>query len=169
MIRAIVTDVDAAAAERAVRDASPGWAVHIERHLYYPFHWFHLRYSTRTLLGRSRLRVSCLVDARSRVCATSDAFELQTIDPSRADVLEARVDENEALAIAERYGGYVMRSRRRAFIAPEVEPLERALVHKPYWVARCADDDDASARVLIDGLTARFHPLPQSLDVAESA
>ena len=162
MIRAIAGDVSGGAAERVVQSSSPGWTARAERRLYYPYFWFHFRYTARTFLGRSGLRASCLVDARTRLGATTDAFELQTVEPDARDIVAAGIDETEARRIAERYTSYVMRRRRRALIAPEVEVLDRALVHKPFWVVRCTRDDASAFRGLVDGLTGRFHVLPSS-------
>ena len=159
VIRAIAGDVSGGAAERVVQSSSPGWTPRAERRLYYPYFWFHFRYTATTFLGRSRLRAWCLVDTRTRLGATADAFELQTVEPDARDIVAPGIDEAEARRIAERYTGYVLRNRRRALVAPTIELLSCRMVHKPFWIVKCSRAHQPSFRVLVDGITGRFHLL----------
>jgi hypothetical protein len=110
-------------------------------------------------LGESGLRVSCLVDARTKVGATADAFELEHVSVPTGDVVEPRLDEAEANRLAERYVAYVVRNKRKALVAPKLEVLEHALVFKPFWIVNCTNGSNPEFRLMVDGITGGFHAL----------
>ncbi len=159
MIAAIAGDLGKEGVERLVRSTAPERTVRAERVLYYPYFWLQLRFAAHTVLGRSAVRLSCFVDSRTRVGATTDPFELERIDPDERDIITPRVDESEAHRIAERYTVYVIRNRRRAFVAPTLEVLSCQMVHKPFWIVTCSRAQQPSLRVLVDGITGGFHLL----------
>lgn len=167
MIRAIRTGIGPVRASALLESAAP-ISADVERKLFYPFHWFLLRSSTRTLLGESALRVSCLVDGRTGLCATADPFVLEDVRPSRDDILDAKLGELEACRIAERYVAFVARRRQKALVSPGLELLQTRLVHKPFWVLGCREGSGPSFRMLVDGVTGGFHPLPASAFVVDN-
>ncbi len=146
-------------AEDLIASASDGWTPSAEANLFYPYFWFLFRCSTKTLFGESGLRVSCLVDARTKTGATADAFELEQIDVPPGDVIEPQLDEAEAARLAERYVAYVMKNKRKALTTPKFEVLEQALVFKPFWIVNCSNGTKPSFRVMVDGITGGFHVL----------
>ena len=152
MIAAITADLGREGVECLIRSMEPDWAIRAERRLYYPYFWLQLRYAANTSLGRSVLGLSCFVDLRTRVGATTDPFELEHIDPDERDIITPRVDEAEARRIAERYTGYVLRNRRRALVAPTIDVV-------PFWIVTCSRAHQPSFRVLVDGVTGGFYPL----------
>ena len=156
---AIAGCLTSAQAEGVDASASGEWTSRARSKIYYPYFWFHLRYATRTLLGYGSVRLSCLVDTRTGCASTTDPFELERVDANAATVMEPRLAEDDALRSAHRYGAYVMRHRRKALVAPEVTMLERGLVHKPFWVVDGSKPRQSTFRVLVDGLTGRFHVL----------
>lgn len=155
MIAAIVGGLGRGEAENVVRTAVRDASVTAERKLFYPYYAVELRYAAPTLFGRSTFRIACLVDARAGLGATTDPFELETLEPSPRDIVAPCVDEPEAEHIAKRYTGYVLRNRRRALVAPTVDVVACALVYKPFWIVT----HEASGPVLVDGLTGGFYPL----------
>ena len=159
MIATIAGDLGKEGVERLVRSTAPEGTVRAARKLYYPYFWLQLRAVATTYLGRSAVRLSCFVDSRTRLGATTDPFELEHIDPNERDIITPRVDESEAHRIAERYTGYVLRNRRRALVAPTIELLSCRMVHKPFWIVKCSRAHQPSFRVLVDGLTGGFHLL----------
>ena len=146
-------------AESLIGSASGDWTPRAQAGLLYPYFWFLFRCSTRTLFGESGLKVSCLVDARTRVCATADAFELEHVVVPGGDVIEPRLDEAEANRLAQRYVAYVVRNKRKALVAPKLEVLEHALVFKPFWIVNCTNGSEPAFRVVVDGITGGFHVL----------
>lgn len=159
MIAAIRARLCGEEAEQIVSSAAPGWTARFERKLYYPYYWFHFRHSARTLLGTSAVRVSCLVDARTRVGATTDAFDREYVHTDASATVDATLDEREALRIAERYTAYVIRNQRKALVVPRIEVLEQEAVHKPFWIVGCRRDGELRFRVLVDGVTGSFQAL----------
>lgn len=148
--------------ERRVEEASPGWRAETEREIYYPYHWFVLRYAASTLFGKSASLVSCVVDARTRIAATTDLFELAWMEPDPlavSTIAEPRVAATDAATIARRYATYVMRNRRKALVAPRVDCLERGLVYKPMSIVRGSRAGEPSFRVLVDRMNGAFHVL----------
>ena len=165
MIAVIVGDLGKEGVERLVQSTVPEQTVRAERRLYYPYFWLQLRYGAHTFLGKSAVRLSCFVDSRTRIGATTDPFELERIDPNERDIITARVDESEAHRIAERYTGYVLRNRRRAFVAPTIEVLSCQMVHKPFWIVTSRSRaQPPSLRVLVDGITGGLHALSSEDD-----
>ena len=138
-------------AEGVVRSALGEWTSRGRRKLYYPYFWLQLGYAAHTLLGTSRLRMSCLVDARTALASTADPFEVERVDADAGEVMEPRLVEDEALRIARRYAAYVVRNRRRA--------LGRNLVFKPFWIIDGTKPQESSLRVIVDGVTGGFHAL----------
>ncbi len=156
---AIAGGLTSAQAEGVVASSSSEWTSRARRKIYYPYFWFHLRYATRTLLGTSSVRLSCLVDTRTGLTSTADPFELERVDANAGAVMEPRLAEDEALRIAHRYGAYVVQNQRKALIVPEVTVLERCLVYKPFWIVDGTQRCQSSFRVLVDGVTGGFHVL----------
>lgn len=159
MIAAITSELDQEGVERLLRPTAPEQTVRVERNLYYPYFWLQLRYAVHTVLGKSAVRLSCLVDSRTRTGATTDPFDLERIEANERDIIAPRVDEGEAHGIAERYIGYVLRNRRRALVASTLEVLSCELVYKPFWIVTCPHARKPSLRVLVDGITGGLHPL----------
>ena len=146
-------------AESLIASVSGGWTPCAEANLFYPYFWFLFRCSTRTLFGESGVRVSCLIDARTKAGATADAFELEHIGVPAGDVIESRLDEAEANRLAERYVAYVVRNKRKALATSKLEVLEHALVFKPFWIVNCSNGTKPEFRVMVDGITGGFHVL----------
>ena len=146
-------------AERLIASVAGGWAPRAEACLFYPYFWFLFRFSAKTLFGETGLKVSCLIDARTKVGATADAFELEHVGVPAGDVIDPRLDEAEANRLAERYAAYVVRYKHKALIAPKLEVLEQALVFKPFWIVNCCKGTEPNFRVMVDGITGRFHTL----------
>jgi hypothetical protein len=146
-------------AEGLIASVSAGWTPCAEANLFYPYFWFLFRCSTRTLFGESGLRVSCLIDARTKAGATADAFEIEHIGVPAGDVIEPHLDEAEAKRLAERYVAYVVRNKRKALATPQLEVLEHALVFKPFWIVNCSNGTKPEFRVMVDGITGGFHVL----------
>lgn len=146
-------------AEAVLARAASEWTPRAERRLYYPYYWYLFRYHVRTFLGTSAMPVSCLVDARTGLGATSEPFTRERLDVRDDDVLPPRLGEVEARRIAERYCGYVVGRRRKALVATEVEVIKHAVVHKPFWVVTCARERETAFQMLVDGITGGFHPL----------
>jgi len=160
-------DIDGERAERLIARVSEDWTPRTEARLFYPYFWFLFRCSARTLFGETGFKVSCLIDARSRVGATADAFELDRVVAPVGDVIEPRLDEVEANRLAERYVAYVVRNKRKALVAPNLEVLEHALVFKPFWIVNCTNGSKPEFRVMVDGITGGFHALsPPSTQVS---
>ncbi len=146
-------------AESRIASLSRGWAPRTEASLFYPYFWFLFRVSTKTVFGESGLKVSCLIDARTRVGATADAFELEQVGVPAGDVIKPHLDEAEANRLAERYVAYVLRNKRKALAAPKIEMLEHSLVFKPFWIVKCSNSSKPAFRVMVDGVTGAFHVL----------
>jgi len=146
-------------AEGLIASVSAGWTPCAEANLFYPYFWFLFRCSTRTLFGESGLRVSCLIDARTHVGATTGAFELEHIGVPTDDIIEPRLDESEANRLAQRYVAYVVRNKRKALVAPKFEILEHSLVFKPFWIVKCTSGSKPPFRVMVDGISGGYHVL----------
>lgn len=167
-IRVMAGALEPAEVERRLEasvDESSDWTAATERELYYPYYWFSLRFGASTLFGRTAMRVSCVVDARTRVAATTDPFRLARAKSNGSWTLEPRVIRADALEIARRYGGYVMRNRRRALVVPRVDVIEGALVFKPMSIVRLSRLGAPSFRVLVDRMSGGFHLLSEQKSV----
>ncbi len=156
---AIAGCLTSAQAEGVIASTSGEWTSRARRRIYYPYFWFHLRYATRTLLGKSSVRLSCLVDTRTGLASTADPFDVERLDPNAGALMEPRLAEDDALRIAHRHGAYVVRNGRKALSVPEVTVLERCQVYKPFWIVDGTKRRASTFRVLVDGLTGRFHVL----------
>ncbi len=156
---AIAGCLTSAQAEGVVASTSGEWTSCARRKVYYPYFWLHLRYATRTLLGTSGVRLSCLVDTWTGLPSTVDPFDLERVEANPEAVMEPRLTQDEALRIAHRYAAYVVQSRRKALVVPEVTVLERHLIHKPFWIVGGTKPHQSSFRVLVDGVTGGLHAL----------
>jgi hypothetical protein len=146
-------------AERLVAAGSEEWMPRVHTKLHYPYHWFLMRFSAKTLFGESALRISCLIDGRTRAGATTDAFDVEHATVPDDEVIDARVDDLEACRLAERFTAYVVRNRRKALVTPKVDVLKRAVVHKPFWIVHCTNGSKPDFRVMVDGITGGLHVL----------
>ena len=130
------------------------------RKLYYPYDWILFRYRAKTWLGHTALKVSCLVDSRTRVCSTADPFPTEDVAPGDDLVLDPRIGRERALALARRYAAHAVRQNHKAFVLPRVEVLERRGIYKPFWVVDCAPDEAGPQSLLFDGVTGEYCALP---------
>ncbi len=156
---AIAACLTATQAEQVVAPRATTWTIRAQRKLYYPYFWFGLRTDARTVLGTSSAWWSSLVDARTGLGYTADRFDLEQIDADEPVLLDTRLTEEEALAVAQRYVGYVGRHRRRALVSSVLKPLGCRLIYKPFWIVEGTRADRPSFRILVDGVTGRFHPI----------
>jgi hypothetical protein len=100
------------------------------------------------------VRISCLVDGRTGLGATSDAFDTVITQVSERDVLPCVTDEGRAFELGRRLAQQAPGARRRALTSPRRELLERGLLYKPFWVVRAG-----RTTILVDGITGGLHPI----------
>ena len=133
------------------------------RLIYYPYDWYVFSYRVKTWLGTTSTLISCLVDARTRVCATADPFRWERQSSGDAWMLDRCVDRDASLASARRYAHHAVRQKHRALVLPRVEVVESHPVYKPFWVTDCNPGSFATPTMLIDGVTGDYCALrPQS-------
>ena len=158
-------------AERLIARVSGGWTPRAEARFFYPYFWFLFRCSAITVIGESGLKISCLIDGRTRLGATADAFELEHVAVPAAEVIAPRLEEGDARPLAERYVAYVLRNRRKALVAHKLEVVDRALVFKPFWILSCTNGSKPAFRVMVDGITGghcALSPPPRRNTVIEA-
>ncbi len=137
------------------------------RRIYYPYDWVVFRYRASTWMGATGTSVSCLVDARTRVCATADPFRTESLAAGDAWVLDRRVDCDTTLGLARRYADHAIRQRRKALVLPRVEVVRGQSVYKPFWVCDGRLDNTANRTMLFDGVTGDYCALPSGVDAPE--
>lgn len=153
-VRVIRGEVCASTAEAAARRLLRMEDATVERELFYPYYWFLWRASFRSLFGRGGGKISSLVDARQGVAATSDPFEIDAAQVSSGDVLGSKVLAQDAERRARRAAARAVSRRERALLPAAWSLVDRALVHKRFWVVRAG-----SRRLLVDAVTGCVHPL----------
>ncbi len=154
-VTSILGGVDAAEAGKISAAASKGLAGGTARPLFYPYHWFSFRETTETPFGASSIRISCLVDGRTGLGATSDPFDVELRRVAVRDVLSCTIEEADALEQAKRFVRHAPKARRRAFVGARRELVESGLVYKPFWVVSTGSER-APLSVVVDGVTARW-------------
>ncbi len=137
------------------RSAAPFSMQRCQR-IYYPYDWYLFRYRASTWLGATTSLISCLVDARTGVCATADPFRLEDRTAGDAWMLNRREDRDATLALARRYADHVVRQKHKALVLPRVDIVESRQVYKPFWVAVCDPGSDTAQTMLIDGVTGEY-------------
>ena len=144
------------------RAASAGFPFPMQgcRRIYYPYDWYVFSYRARTWLGATTTVLSCLVDARTRVCATADPFCLDDRTTGDAWMLDRREDRDATLALARRYADHAVRQKHKALVLPRVDIVERRPVYNPFSVAKCDPGSGAAQTMLIDGVTGDYCALP---------
>ena len=140
-----------------VRTAGSGFPFPVQgcRRVYYPYDWYLFRYRARTWLGATTTPISCLVDARTRVCSTADPFRLEHREAGGAWLLDRREDRAATLGLARRYADHAVRRKHKALVLPGVDIVESRPVYKPFWVAD-RDAGGGSQTMLIDGVTGEY-------------
>lgn len=155
-LRAIRGEVDASEAARLSIDSGSGTERGVARPLFYPYYWFLFRETVETFFGSSSIRISCLVDGRTGLGATSDPFDVELRRVGGGDVLACAIEEGEALEVGRRLVRLAPRARRRALVIARRELLDRCLVYKPYWVVSSRREEAPWS--LVDGVTgARWY------------
>lgn len=124
------------------------------REVHYPYYWYRLRATAGTLLGESTIDLSCLVDGRTGLLATSDLLTVCRRIVPQDDVLGSIVGEPEAEEAVRRYLPHVLLTGRRWLHHRNVDLRNGLLVHKPFWVM-----GGAAETILVDGVTGLVHPL----------
>jgi hypothetical protein len=150
-VKTILGGVNAAEAGKISAAASEGLSKGIARPLFYPYYWFSFRETTQTILGASSIRISCLVDGRTGVGATSDPFDVELRRVAARDVLSSAIKEPDALKQASRLVRHAPKARRRALVGARRELVERCLVYKPFWVVSTGPERALS--VVVDAVT----------------
>lgn len=150
-LRSIRGEVDAAEAARLSIGSRPGIERGVARPLFYPYYWFLFRETIDTFFGASSVRVSCLVDGRTGLGATSDPFDVELRRAAAGDVLACAIKEEQALEYGRRLMFHAPRARRRALVTARRELLERCLVYKPFWVVSSGREEAPWS--VVDGVT----------------
>lgn len=146
---------DRAGAARAVAEVAKATA-HVERCLYYPYHWYRVGGSTPSWLGQREIAWGCLVDARSGVARTADDFDIEQSVVPADDLLQPRKDSVTAERQAERYVSHALGRSLRTIADFDVELDHRGVVYKAFWILRCGE-----VRVLLDSTSGELHVLSQ--------
>lgn len=144
---------DRAGAARAVADVGKADA-YVERCLYYPYHWYRVDGSAPSWLGRRRITLGCLVDARSGVARTADDFDVEQSVVPADDLLQPSKDSVSAERQAQRYVSHALGKGLRTIASFDVELEHRGVVYKAFWVLRCG-----GTRVLLDSTSGELHVL----------
>ena len=144
--------------ETGARIARAGIPFRIQdfRRIYYPYDWYVFRYRAKTWLGATTTMVSCLVDTRTRVCATADPFRLENCTAGDAWLLDRYENRDSTRDLARRYADHAIRHKNKALVLPRVNIVESRAVYKPFWVANCILDGTATQTMLIDGVTGDY-------------
>jgi hypothetical protein len=126
----------------------------VEKEVVYPYYCYDASCSAPVAAGRKDVSILCLVDAVNGLGATADSFELKQEPVRSAKVMEATIDDDHALRIAERTVTHRLGKAFRTVADFEVRLNPRGFVHKRFWVVRTRD-----ARLLVDSTTAGWIPL----------
>jgi hypothetical protein len=153
MIRVMRSSVSAESAMRRVAGLLDAEAA-IERRVFYPWYHFNATGCLRSLFGRRRIEIDCLVDARSGRAASADALTLDRVLPAAGETLDAQQDIEASRRKAERYASHALGRRFRLLGRFDLRLDEPRLVHRPYWIVRAGAE-----RVLLDAVTGEVHPL----------
>ncbi len=141
---------------QAIADTGQATAIVANRRVYYPYDWYLLRAQANTWFGTTSMDLSCLVDCRTRVAATTDRFQTETLTTADALVLDRRVQRDDTLPIARRYAAHAIRHKHKALVPPQIEVLRQQSVYKPFWVIDCRLENKRGHRMLIDAVTGEY-------------
>lgn len=146
--------VDLTAAIETARTMAAGAPVIAERSVLYPYLAWSAHCKVPTIAGDKCMSVNCLVDGVNGFCATADSFITDPFTPSGEVCLEPVVTRDEAGHIARRTVTHRL-GKKLKMIAPfGVKPVPAGTVYKRFWIVRIG-----VARIMIDGVTGRVHPL----------
>lgn len=162
MTRTVTTIRERIDGERAaaiVARVAPGHTVEASRRVYYPYRWYRFRCTAIWWLGRRSIEASCLVDARRGEAATSDRFERTRRTIAARELIDARVDDEQALATARTYVDHATTHGLRTLARRELELLEADSLHKPFWIVRAERPGAPPLEVLVDAVNGRFQLL----------
>ena len=146
--------------EQILSPMASGWTPRVEEKIYYPYFWYHLQCRVSTPLGKSLLPISCLIDSRTKIAATTDPFVVRKVKVTTSARLRSQLSEPEAYCIAKKYAAYWMRRFQKAWFTPNMEVLEQEVVYKPFWIVKCdSGKEKLNFRVLVDGVTGAVLPM----------
>lgn len=128
--------------------------VTLESEMRYPYYCFDARCSVPTLAGRKAVSLLCLVDAVNGLGATADSFESKTESVRQADLMSSRINNEEAVDIAQRTVTHRMGRKLRMIASFDVAMMPRGIVHKRFWIVQ-----SSNARIMVDSTSGNMHPL----------
>ena len=152
-ITAIQGAVQADDWRQAFVDTGQALAVVRNQRVYYPYDWYLLRHRAITWFGATGMDLSCLIDSRTGVAATTDRFQTGTVATADALVLDRRLERDITLRVAKRYAAHATRQRHKALLPPKIELVARRPVYKPFWVVDYRLENRCQQRMLVDGVT----------------
>jgi len=126
----------------------------LETEMIYPYYCFDVRCTVPTMTGRKAISMICLVDAVNGLGATADSFELKKETVSGQSLLDAAIDSDDAIGIAQRTVTHRLGRRLRTINSFDVDVRPRGLVHKRFWIVRTT-----GARIMVDSTNGSLHPL----------
>lgn len=148
---------DRVAAARAVGRVAQAEA-HVERCVYYPYHWYRVAGSAPSWLGRRKVALGCLVDARSGVARTADEFDVEKSVVPVGDLMQPNKDSVTAEREAQRYVSHALGRNLRTIANFDIELDHCGVVYKAFWILRCGE-----TRVLLDSASGELQVLSQGL------
>ena len=137
-----------------------GYNVQVQKLIYYPYLWVHFRYTVKTLIGKSRvINASCLVDLINNQAATTDRFDIESIEVPADNVLGSDYDVETAFKTATTYLTHSAIHTMKALLVPDYEVIDKKHIFKPFWIVRCTSRNRDSFKVIVDTLTGKFQVL----------
>ncbi|GGB31641.1 hypothetical protein GCM10011502_00770 [Oceanisphaera marina] len=127
--------------------------------VWFPYAWFQVDCSLRTLWRQQQIKLQCLVNLCDGVAATCDPLRIERL-AVEDKVVESAMAMSAAALRALRYSAHAVVHKKRTlqYVKPVITEQNR--VFKPLWVvAGTYGKEDIELEVLVDGITGGYHLL----------
>ena len=131
-IAAIRSNVDSDEALKILRGYAGCGDARIERRLFYPYYHVVANGRLRWLFGERRLKLDCLIDARTGRASSADAPVVEQLEVSESERLVARNDATTAIAAARRYASHALSRGLKVLGNFNLDLRDAELVHRPF-------------------------------------
>lgn len=125
--------------------------------LYYPYMWLVFRAKTGKNKKNPGKMTYCMVDmVRGREAIGTGDMELEDIEVDAEIVMPAKFTEDEIVEKSKDFMLQAMLKQLKMLVIPELDLVDKELVHKLFYVVHCKDKDGKDFFIMVDSLEANL-------------
>ncbi|MDA8352936.1 MAG: hypothetical protein M0Z65_07050 [Firmicutes bacterium] len=156
----IATDWDEPAMVDWIAQKTRARSVYVQNQVYYPYLYIQYRLQQTGGLFRKKGRIACTVDlvsGKEAIADTMPVMESRWVPVEK--MIQEGVQREEARKRAEAYVYASLSVGLKWLGTPTLILEEEEICYRPFWVMSCEWERADPAKIVVDAVSGRYHPL----------